>query len=70
MDRALARRLAAVTEKFYAAEASSFSETRNSAWGGWTRIAELLAQECRHKLGKPALWHVPGRCASGCPDCL
>ena len=50
MDRALARRLAAVTEEFYAAEASSFSETRNSAWEGWTRIAELLAQECRRKL--------------------
>ncbi|MGN0071064.1 MAG: hypothetical protein ACI361_04405 [Atopobiaceae bacterium] len=50
MDRALARRLAAVTEEFYAAEASSFSETRNSAWEGWTRIAELLAQEGRHEL--------------------
>lgn len=50
MDQALTRRLAAVTEAFYAAEAASFSGTRQSAWEGWRRVAELLSAEDKREL--------------------
>lgn len=37
MDRATAKRLCALNTRFYAANAASFSQTRNAPWNGWRR---------------------------------
>jgi SAM-dependent methyltransferase len=39
MDAETARRLVAINRRFYAQRAEEFSETRNAAWPGWTRLA-------------------------------
>ncbi|QUC02912.1 class I SAM-dependent methyltransferase [Atopobium sp. oral taxon 416] len=46
----MAKRLAAVTGEFYAAEAASFSKPHQNSWEGWKKIVELLAVEGRHEL--------------------
>ena len=38
MDVALAQRLCGLTSEFYLANADSFSQTRQAAWQGWSRV--------------------------------
>lgn len=42
MDQQIARILTEMTADFYAANAESFSATRQSAWPGWDRVAAAL----------------------------
>ncbi len=44
-ERERLRKLAALNTRFYAAVASSFSETRKSKWPGWDRLVEFLLDE-------------------------
>lgn len=46
MDIAIQKELTALTTRFYAEQAESFSDTRHSAWPGWERCA----------------WHIRTRC--------
>ena len=45
LDRDTARALSAINRRFYTERAAEFSATRNAAWAGWARLAELLETE-------------------------
>lgn len=45
MNEDVARKLAELNTRFYAQQAASFSKTRQSAWTGWQRVAQLLARQ-------------------------
>lgn len=47
MDRATARELIALNNRFYAENATSFSATRSAPWDGWARCLDIV----RHELG-------------------
>lgn len=47
MDRATARELTALNNRFYAENATSFSATRNAPWDGWAQCLDIV----RHELG-------------------
>ncbi len=51
MNFETAKMLAAVTTEFYAAQAASFSATRNSAWNGWLQCLPYIQElvECREE---------------------
>jgi len=42
LDRATARALSAINQRFYTERAAEFSATRKGPWAGWTRLSEVL----------------------------
>lgn len=46
----LAQRLNDATSDFYRRQSSSFSETRQSPWGGWSDVAERVAPVCAPRM--------------------
>lgn len=42
IDEVLARRLCVLTSEFYAANAASFSQTRQAPWRGWQHLLEVV----------------------------
>lgn len=47
MDSETAQRLNALTSDFYRQVSDSFSETRQQAWDGWSRVLETCRDVCR-----------------------
>lgn len=47
MDSETAQRLNALTSSFYRQVSASFSETRQQAWDGWSRVLETCRDVCR-----------------------
>ncbi len=45
MDRQNIEALVALNNRFYTRQAASFSRSRQTAWAGWARIAEILRQQ-------------------------
>lgn len=46
MNKETQQMLAELTNNFYAAQSKSFSATRHSAWQGWARCVEAIADYC------------------------
>lgn len=45
MNREIAWQLCQITDRFYEAQAASFSATRRSGWAGWNRCLEEMAKD-------------------------